>query len=72
MPPKDGITILAHAQEALTHAEAVVLDTRLRVGAYAWRRRVPKQEREELSRALAGAIGNLELVRLWLNAGAPL
>lgn len=66
--PERGVTVLAHVQELLEEAEHRVSDARMRFDT--GRRPTPK-EREEFSRSLAGAVGNLEMVRQWLSAGAP-
>lgn len=65
--PQYGVTVLAHVEELLAGVEEVVAQARIVAPV----KRLRVADREALSRNLAGAIGRLETVRLWLAAGAP-
>jgi hypothetical protein len=65
--PTTGRTVLAHIVQVL---EEVTL-TLAEVTPAVRRRRLGRADRERLRCALAGAIGHLETVRIWLDAGAP-
>lgn len=67
--PREGRTKLAHAAVLLARAEAAIIDARRAVD-YNEIRRKPAR-REQLSRELAGVVGAVESVRMWLDAGAP-
>jgi hypothetical protein len=64
--PESGITVLAHVERLLAQAHTAVATARGTAGV-----KLRPAQREALSRELAGAIANLEVVRLWLAAGAP-
>jgi hypothetical protein len=64
----NGITRLAHVQQLLESAEYDLGVVRCRVDDGV---RLTKLERDIFRRALAGVIGSLESVRIWLDAGAP-
>lgn len=66
--PKYGITVLAHVEKSLGEANA---DLAAVTSAITGGRRLRPVERDNLQRTLAGVIGGLETVRIWLNAGAP-
>jgi len=66
--PAEGRTTLAHAIELLDRAAAAVTSTRHAVD---YNQVKTRAQREALSRELAGAVGAVESVRLWLDAGAP-
>lgn len=66
--PKHGVTVRAHIDQLMRSVEqdAVVAFTRIREP-----RRLTKASREDLWRVLAGLVGAVETIRLWLDAGAP-
>lgn len=66
--PTDGRSVLAHVVQLLAEAAATIDHAR---GALHPLRRLRLAEREQLRRDLAGVIGTCEMVRLWLEAGAP-
>ena len=67
--PERGITVQAHVVDLLRTVSSTVL--RVFDMIVLRPRRPTARERDEMQRALAGCIGNLEAVRLWLIRGAP-
>lgn len=66
MNAESGITVLEHVERLLANAHTAVTTARGIVGV-----KLRPAQREAMSRELAGAIADLETVRLWLKAGAP-
>lgn len=67
--PTEGFTVLAHARQSIREAQATINAAVVRIVNSD--RRIRGQEREQLWRELAGAVGRIETVRCWLDAGAP-
>ena len=64
----NGTSIRVHADLAMGRVEEVVQSAFAYIRA---NRKIRPADRARLSRELAGAIGSLESLRLWLNKGAP-
>jgi hypothetical protein len=66
--PLSGVTVRAHVNRLMWD-----VDERIRTSFAQIRsgQKLRPKVREQLSRALSGAIGDLESIRLWLDAGAP-
>lgn len=67
--PKYGRTVFAHVDQSLTEATEVLarVAVEIRAGRLSSRKR-----REALWRELAGVVADVETIRLWLDAGAPM
>jgi hypothetical protein len=63
-----GITVAAHVKLTMADAEAVIASAFSRIRD---RRPLAKIEREALNRQLAGVVGGVETIRIWLQSGAP-
>jgi hypothetical protein len=67
-PPKYGITVSAHVACTMDDAELSMASVfeRLRDG-----KRLTRIDREVLAQRLAGVVGGVETIRIWLASGAP-
>lgn len=66
--PLYGTSVRAHAEHLMADIEERV---RASFAVIRESKRIRPAERTRLGRQLAGAIGSLESIRLWLDAGAP-
>lgn len=64
----NGTSARVHAEYSLAEIQARVTEAAFLIQR---RTRLKTAERQALARRLAGAIGHLETLRIWLNAGAP-
>lgn len=64
----NGTTARVHVEHAMANVESAVDVAFERIRDP---RRLRPDAREELRRSLAGAIGHIEGIRIWLDAGAP-
>lgn len=65
---QNGTTARAHIERLMTDVESSVAEVFARVRLD---RRLRPQDREAMSRRLAGVVGACETMRIWLGAGAP-
>lgn len=71
MPIDPNVTRAGHVGDLLMDAEATIVEAQRAVLALTVGRRMGPAARAALSRQLAGVIGGLESVRIWLASGAP-
>jgi hypothetical protein len=66
--PLYGITVRAHVNRLMWTVDEL---TRTAFEPIRSGQKLKPKVREQLMRTVSGAIGNLESIRLWLDAGAP-
>jgi len=67
-PLPNGTTARVHVEWLMDEVDAVVSESFRRIRT---QRRLKPAERAHLWRELAGVVGKVESLRLWLDAGAP-